>query len=215
VFVMTNGPETGRDSVDPGWRPLDPAAYAYLFGIYLGDGYLGRPWYQVQLAIYLDALYLGIVTEVERAVRAVLPTARVHRYKRSQARTMVVCSWSPTWLLAFPQHGPGKKHERRIELVDWQRRITHAHPRELLRGLVHSDGCRTVNRFAVDLPLGGRRVYAYARYFFSNLSADIRGIFTEHCDLLGIRWTLSNPRNVSVSDRRSVALLDQFIGPKT
>ena len=126
----------------------------------------------------------------------------------------VLQSWHPNWLVAFPQHGPGKKHQRPIELADWQRKITHAHPRELLRGLIHSDGCRTVNRFAVDLPRGGRRTYAYARYFFSNLSADIRGIFTEHCELLGIRWTLSNPRNVSVSHRKSVALLDEFVGPK-
>ena len=102
----------------------------------------------------------------------------------------------------------------RIELEPWQRAITYAHPRELLRGLIHSDGCRTVNRFSVDLPRGGRRTYEYPRYFFSNLSADIRGIFTEHCDLLGIRWTLSNPRNVSVSHRRSVQTMDGFIGAK-
>jgi hypothetical protein len=39
-------------------------------------------------------------------------------------------------------------------------------------------------------------------------------IFCEHCELLGIRWTQSNPRNISVSHRKSVALLDEFIGPK-
>lgn len=55
----------------------------------------------------------------------------------------------------------------------------------------------------------------YPRYFFSNLSADIRTIFCEHCDLLGIRWTLSNPRNVSIAHRDSVALLDEFVGPKS
>jgi hypothetical protein len=32
---------------------------------------------------------------------------------------------------------------------------------------------------------------------------------------LGIRWTQSNHRNISVSHRRSVAILDGFIGPKT
>jgi len=24
------------------------------------------------------------------------------------------------WLHAFPRHGPGRKHDRRIELEDWQ-----------------------------------------------------------------------------------------------
>ena len=109
----------------------------------------------------------------------------------------------------------GTRSNRSIELVDWQREITHAHPRELIRGLIHSDGCRTINRFAVDLPVGGRRTYAYPRYFFSNLSADIRAIFTEHCEQVGIRWTLSNHRNVSISQRRSVALLDEFVGDKS
>jgi hypothetical protein len=51
-------------------------------------------------------------------------------------------------------------------------------------------------------------------YFFSNLSSDIRALFCEHCELLGIRWTQSNPRNISVSHRRTVALLDDFVGPK-
>jgi hypothetical protein len=32
--------------------------------------------------------------------------------------------------------------------------------------------------------------------------------------LLGIRWTRSNQRNISVSHRHSVALLDSFIGEK-
>jgi len=41
-----------------------------------------------------------------------------------------------------------------------------------------------------------------------------RGIFCEHCELLGIRWTQSNPRNISISHRKSVALMDEFIGPK-
>jgi len=109
----------------------------------------------------------------------------------------------------------GTRSNRSIELVDWQPEITHAHPRELIRGLIHSDGCRTINRFAVDLSVGGRRTYAYPRYFFSNLSADIRAIFTEHCELLGIRWTLSNHRNVSISHRRSVARLDEFVGDKS
>ena len=53
------------------------------------------------------------------------------------------------------------------------------------------------------------------RYFFSNLSADIRRIFVNHCDLLGIRVTQSNHRNLTVSHRNSVAILEQIVGPKT
>ena len=62
---------------------------------------------------------------------------------------------------------------------------------------------------------GCDRTYEYPRYFFSNLSDDIREIFCTHCDLLGIHWTRSRYRDISVSRRRSVALLDSFIGPKS
>jgi hypothetical protein len=197
----THGLPTRRRASPPSpdWRPKMPRVYAYLLGMYLGDGCLSRPWGKAQLSIYLDAAYPSVVDEVEDAIRVTMPGPNVHRYYRPNVRTVVLQSWSMNWLVAFPQHGPGKKHLRRIELVDWQREITHAHPRELLRGLIHSDGCRCINRFSVDLPRGGRREYAYVRYFFSNLSADIRRIFTDHCDMLGIRWSMSNPRNVSIS----------------
>ena len=94
------------------------------------------------------------------------------------------------------------------------RQIVDAFPREFLRGRIHSDGCRTINRFKTRLPSGRVAEYEYPRYFFSNLSPDIRGMFCDACDRLGIRWTLSNSRNVSVSHRHSVAKLDAFIGPK-
>jgi hypothetical protein len=200
---------------DPDWRPPDGTAYAYLLGLYLGDGCVGLGWGAPELHLSLDGVYPGILDEAEAAIQQVIPGTRVCRHSPRNSRGIVLQAWSAQWLVAFPQHGPGKKHQRPIELVPWQRAITRAHPRELLRGLIHSDGCRCINRFSVELPRGGRREYAYARYFFSNLSPDIRAIFTEHCDLLGIRWSMSNPRNVSISHRRSVRLLDEFVGDKT
>jgi hypothetical protein len=110
--------------------------------------------------------------------------------------------------------GPGRKHERTIVLASWQREIVDAHPWPFVRGLIHSDGCRTVNRFTTRLPWGRVGEYAYPRYFFSNLSADIRGLFCESSERLGLRWTHSNPRNISISHRTSVALLDENVGPK-
>jgi len=52
------------------------------------------------------------------------------------------------------------------------------------------------------------------RWFFSNLSEDILGLFCATCDRLGLRWTRSNHRNVSVSHRHSTALPDKHVGPK-
>lgn len=93
--------------------------------------------------------------------------------------------------------------------------LTHREPEAFIRGLIHSDGCRVENRVRTQLPSGRVAEYHYDRYFFRNLSADIRQTFIEHCDLLGIRVTQPNPRNLSIWHRDSVAILEQIVGPKT
>jgi hypothetical protein len=191
------------------WRPPDARSYAYLLGLYLGDGCLAPKGSQLMIA--LDARYPAIVSEAEAVIAATVPGVTVRRYQPKENCVRVLAS-TPVWRAAFPQHGRGRKHERLIELVDWQREITAAFPRELLRGLIHSDGCRTTNRFKTQLPSGRVATYEYSRYFFSNLSDDIRRIFCEHCELLGIRWTQSNPRNISISHRKSVGLMDALLG---
>jgi hypothetical protein len=197
------------------WRPVQPTEYCYLLGVYLGDGCLSvLPSRAASLLVSLDLAYPAIIDGVERAIRTVFPGVGVFRVFPKDGSLAVVRASHPALLFAFPQHGPGRKHLREIRLTEWQRELTHAYPNELLRGLIHSDGCRTVNRFKTKLPSGRVAEYEYPRYFFSNLSADIRAIFCEHCELLGIRWTQSNPRNISVAHRRSVALLDRFVGPK-
>lgn len=193
-------------------RPDDNRQYAYLLGIYLGDGYISPSGRSASLQVVLDKIYPEIIEECSSALLSAFPRSAVARYDRPGAIRLQVCH--PSTLTLFPQHGPGRKHDRPIQLVDWQRAITHEHPEALLRGLIHSDGCRSINRFRTKLPSGRVAEYAYPRYFFSNLSADIRAIFCEHCELLGIRWTQSNPRNISVSHRGSVAVLDAFVGPK-
>jgi hypothetical protein len=165
-----------------------------------------------QLVVTLDARYPCIVEEAAWAIRSTIPGVHVGRSQVPGAIRIHACH--PAWFDAFPQHGPGRKHTREIRLVDWQRDLTRRHPRELIRGLIHSDGCRAINRFRKELPSGRTASYAYVRYFFTNLSDDIRQIFCEHCELLGIRCTRSSFKNVSVSHRDSVAILEEFVGPK-
>jgi hypothetical protein len=190
-------------------------SYAYLLGLYLGDGCVAPHGRTARLVITLDGIYPEIVEDAAAAVQLAGPRQRVSVLPVKGSRALVVQSYAKYWLDAFPQAGPGRKHERPIALADWQRDVVDRYPQQFLRGLIHSDGCRTVNRFRTKLPSGRVAEYEYPRYFFSNLSADIRGLFCEYCERIGVRWTQSNHRNISVSHRRSVAILDGFIGPKS
>ena len=58
------------------------------------------------------------------------------------------------------------------------------------------------------------RPYSYQRYSFANRSDDIKAIFCAHLDLLGIRWTRPNEKDIAIARKADVALLDAFIGPK-
>jgi hypothetical protein len=118
----------------------------------------------------------------------------------------VSAHWSH-WPCLFPQHGPGRKHQRPIVLADWQSAIVEAYPRQLLRGLIHSDGCRVINRVWGDR-------YRYPRYLFTNTSKDILQIFRDACDAIGVEHRNSKANTISVARRNSVASLDAFIGPK-
>ena len=138
--------------------------------------------------------------------------SKVHVDAHLHENAVSVSSYSKHWPCLLPQHGPGVKHNRSIVLADWQSEVTALHPWRLLRGLIHSDGCRFVN--PVTKP-GRTRVYEYARYCFSNRSADIRRIFCEHCDLVGVEWRRMNEFNISIARRRSGELMDRFIGPKS
>jgi hypothetical protein len=212
--VFVSSPHTALSApAFPDWRPEEKASYCYLLGLYLGDGCIGETGrVSRQLVLTLDDSYPGIILAAIGAVASVMPTAAVRVNRRRGCVT--VCCCHPAWPFAFPQHGRGRKHTRRIRLTAWQRELTRRHPRSLLRGLFHSDGSRVINKFKTKLPSGRVADYAYVRYFFTNYSADIRKIFCDHCDLLGVRWTQSSFKNLSIAHRDSVAILDEFLGPK-
>lgn len=160
------------------------------------------------LQVSLDAIYPGIIGEVCEAIEQVRGRpAGVQPSKRS--RMVTVRSYWKSWPCLFPQHGPGRKHTRRIELELWQCDLVDQAPGALLRGLIHTDGWRGENRVTVK----GKR-YSYPRYQFSNRSHDIRNMFCEACELLDIEWRHWGRWHVSVARRESVARMDEHVGPK-
>lgn len=148
-------------------------------------------------------------------MEAVSPSRKPYRVQA--VGCTAVASYYAHWPCLFPQHGPGKKHDRKIVLEPWQQAVVDAHPWEFVRGLIHSDGCRITN-WATRLVGGVRKRYEYPRYFFTNKSDDIRKLFTDTLDVLGVEWPYCTrggvPFNVSVARKASVALLDAHVGPK-
>ncbi|WSK73715.1 helix-turn-helix domain-containing protein [Streptomyces sp. NBC_01276] len=165
-------------------HPLDRSAYAYLLGLYLGDGHIISKHKQHHLSVFCDAAWTGLIDAAEEAMHRVMPLSRISRRQRQGC--VEVKSYTQHWKRLFPQH-----------------------PWAFVRGLIHSDGCRTPNRTVRN----GKR-YEYPRCFFTNRSTDITSLLTRTLDLLGVEWRRANEANVSIARKESVALMDAHIGPK-
>lgn len=163
------------------------------------------------LHVYNDIRYVESNQRIADLMRLVKPGGRPH------TRTIPGClvttvSWKH-WPCLFPQHGPGRKHERPIVLESWQREVVAAYPGDFLRGLFHSDGARVEN-WATRVVAGERRRYGYPRWQLSNRSEDILGLCCWALDLAGVAWRRSSRTHVSVSRRGDVARLDALVGRK-
>ena len=190
---------------------LNEAAYALLLGWYLGDGSIARARRGVfTLQIVNDERYSDLNREITETIKRVKPNASPC-LRGGGGAIRVEARWKH-WPCVFPQHGPGRKHLRRIELEPWQRAIVAKYPEQLVRGLFHSDGCRVVNWASKP---GRDKRYEYVRYMFSNRSGDIRKILTDALDILGIAWRRPRWDHVAVSRKEAVAALDVFVGPKS
>lgn len=195
--------------------PIIYAAYAYILGMYLGDGNISKVRNVHHLRITLDAKYPDIIQRCSDNLKQLFPKNAVsvaQRFHEDRLSCVDVSLYYKDLSEFFPQHGAGKKHTRPIVLEDWQQRIIDQYPLEFWRGLYHSDGSRSQNI------VYGRD---YPRYQFANVSSDIVKIYCDTCEQLGLHWTKKAPHPttkvvlVYVSKRRDVEYLDNLIGKKT
>lgn len=199
-------PENHSGHCEHDFSSLPTRSYSYLLGMYLGDGYIAAQRRGVyQLRIYSDSQYVGIIDECCKAMEAVFPEQHAYVLPR-ESRCVTISMYSKHWPCLFPQHGNGRKHNRLIRLEAWQDRIAREEPKALLRGLIHSDGCRVI---------ANDRGVKSVRYHFSNRSEDIKGIFCSALDQLEVPWTRPSDRDIAIYRKAATARLDEFIGPKT
>lgn len=188
--------------------PYIHQTYAYILGMYLGDGNISKAsgHRTYRLRITLDKKYPGIIQECQSSLDRIMTEQKISIVPRNGQGCIDVSCHYNHWPALFPQHGTGLKHLRPIVLADWQQTIVETYPLDFWRGLYHSDGSRSQNI------VKGKN---YPRYLFANESDDIRGLFCDACDRLGLRWTIANRRNVCVSRREDVTRLDAIVGPKS
>ena len=180
--------------------------YAYVLGMYLGDGHIAKVGRSAALRIYLDLKYPGIAERCAAAMANLNPFHPTRVRRRGTANVLVVSAYGLCWPELFPQHGPGRKHTRPIALVDWQRDIVTRQPMQFLRGLIESDGSRYVRH--VD-------GHDYPAYEFTNRSEDILMLFCWVSDLLGVGYTRPGKCMISIARRGDISRLDREFGPKT
>lgn len=132
---------------DGGW--LDSEAYAYLLGVYLGDGCLSpHPRDVYRLRIACDLRYPNIIDEIARHVVIIRGVDRVG-FVELEGCIEVSAYWKH-WPSLFPQHGSGRKHLRKIELADWQQNIASQYPSFEVSSIRTAIATSTGSRLAGD-----------------------------------------------------------------
>ena len=133
------------------WQPTSPVLftptdYAELLGLYLGDGHITQMARVQRLRLMLDAKYAVVVDEAADLISRIVPWNKVGRQFPHEGRMVTLHAYHRHWTCLFPQHGPGKKHDRPIALEAWQETLVAHAPWAFLRGCIRSDGCIFINR---------------------------------------------------------------------
>lgn len=197
------------------WRASKPIRftaddYSELLATYLGDGCISSGPRTSRLRISLDTKYPGIIADTVALLRRCFLLNRVDTVPFHDGACVNVSLYSVHLPCVLPQHGPGMKHHRRIQLEPWQREAFEAAPWPFIRGCIRTDGCAFVNRT-------GR--YEYLSYEFGNMSTDIVELFVAACDRVGV-FTRANQNgrkgiwSVRINRRASVALMLEHVGRK-
>jgi hypothetical protein len=194
---------------------FSPQDYAELLGFYLGDGWVSDLPRTQRLRISLDARYPGIIRSAQGLLTRCFPENSVDTVAFTNGGCVNVSVYSSHLGCVIPQHGPGRKHERSIELEPWQGKILEDQPWAFIRACVWTDGCVFVNRTDVHRP----EPYEYLSYAFTNKSEDIVDLFVAACVRVGVFTRVTcgfrGIWNVRINRRTSVALMLDHVGLKS
>lgn len=193
-------------------RQLDEIAYAYLLGLYLGDGHLtvskNGVW---ALSISCCDGWPGSWRKPAWPCPRSCPPPRYsplpeRAAPRSRAHPSTGCACSRS--MGQAGNTSAKSSWSRGRRRSWQSTLATSRAAfSTLTAAGRSTGSGGRSRTAT----GGTSTRAIS---FVNHSADIHRLCGQALDRLEVLWRFSKPTTISVARRKSVARLDQFVGPK-
>lgn len=184
--------------------------YSYVLGLYLGDGNISSNSRTKQFNITLDKKYEKLNDEVVKTFNKLfgkLPYVydkSIDRGQKYVSNCIVIRYTNKNIGVIFPHEGIGRKHNRKIELSEWQKQIID--PVGIVKGLFFSDGCYYYDTH--------NKKYMYN---FNNRSNDIIGILVTYLAVLKINYNVMKYEEktiLTVKTQSDVKLLHDLIGDK-
>lgn len=165
--------------------------YAYLLGLYLGDGYINKTERTYRLRLALNSVHhLDVIERAKKRLGMIFPNNKIGIVNVTGSNCINLSVYSSSLVNLFPQHGVSFKHTRSINITDEQEKIIHEYKDYLLCGLHDSDGCKYTDR--------GNEYYQ-----FTNISNDIISIYLNCLSKNDIKYRLY-PKNVRVRRKEDV-----------
>lgn len=181
--------------------------YAYVLGIYLGDGHISRLPRTWRLRVFQDSGYPNTIDRQVRSIKELFPANKVTISNWHTENCKSISVYNSELVSLFPQHGVGRKHTRKIKLEGWQENIVKQNTQEFLSGLMDSDGC---------VFIANQSGKEYVRAQFTNKSEDIKDLFCWVCDLLGISyWRKVGYKNINIQRKKDIENLLSFYPQKS
>ncbi len=188
------------------------AAYSFTLAVYLCDGCISeyKTFRAPSMRLTNDSKYPKNTEEWIQKLKTVLPNNSVSMFKKKCSNCYVVSTYSKKLIDLFPQHGSGRKHNRKLLFADWQIKIIREFPEEFIRGCIQSDGCIYFQKVSGKV---------YKRYSFCNMSEDIIDLVLMSLSFVGImknKWQNLKTGKFVIQNfsKKDTAILESIIQTK-
>lgn len=162
------------------------AAYNYILGFYLGDGYIDQMPRTYRLRLAIDIFQKNVIEYCYKELKKLFPKNSINIIDNLKENLVNITVYSNKLKYLYPQSfESGKKHNRKIELSKLQ--IECIDYENLLKGLFHSDGSFYFRKYKSK-----DTVKIEPAYNFVNSSRDILDLFCLCLDKLNIVYSIRN-----------------------